>query len=95
MQLRVVLLGGGGVSVCAIYMGESPLEDVSDLVFVLDESFTYGLECCRNVGDGRKVVSSVKSFVNAKALQNEFGRVLLEGLVVSVLMYGREAIVWK
>ena len=47
------------------------------------------------MGSGRKVASAIRSLVNARDLQLEYARVLHETLLVPVLMYGSETMLWK
>ena len=44
---------------------------------------------------GRRVASAIRSLVNAKSLQLECARVLHKSLLVPVLTYGSEAMVWR
>ena len=43
----------------------------------------------------RRVAGAIRSLVNARNLQLECARVLHETLLVNVLMYGSEAMLWK
>ena len=61
----------------------------------LDASGTYGAEFSRKVASGRRVASTIRSLVNVRDLQLECARVLHETLVVPVLMYGSETVLWK
>ena len=49
------------------------------LGFVLDESGTDVGECCTKVASGRSVAGAINSLVNARGLQLECVRVLVEG----------------
>ena len=62
---------------------------------VLDESGTDEAECSRKVASRRRVIVAIKSLVSARDLQLECTRVLHAILLVSVLMYGSETILWK
>ena len=44
---------------------------------------------------GRKVADAIRSLVNARDLQFECAKVLLKTLLVPVLMYGSETMIWK
>ena len=44
---------------------------------------------------GRRVSCAIRSLVNAMGLQLEYARVLHETLLVPVLMYGSETMIWK
>ena len=63
--------------------------------YVLDESGTDEAECSRKVASGRRVSGAVRSLVNARSLQLECARVLHESLLVPVLMYGSETMMWR
>ena len=58
-------------------------------------SGTDGAGCSRKVASGRKVAGVIKSFVNARDLQLECAGVLHETLILPVLMYGNEPMLWK
>ena len=62
---------------------------------VLDESGTDEVECSRKVASGRKVTGVIRSLVNARDLQIELPRVLHETLLVTVLMFDSETMLWK
>ena len=73
------------------------LEDVSDFKYfgcVLDESGTDEAEC-GEVASGRMVARAIRSLVNARSLLLECARVLHEPLLVLVLMYGSETMIWR
>ena len=50
---------------------------------------------CRKVLSVRKVTGAIRSLVSAWSLRLELARVLSEFLLVPVLMYGSETMVWK
>ena len=52
-------------------------------------------QCRRKVTSGRRVAGVIRSLVNARDLQIECARVLHETLLVPVLMYGSETMLWK
>ena len=54
-----------------------------------------GVECTRKVTIGRMIVGAFRSLVNARDLQPECARVLHETLVVPVLIYGSETMLWE
>ena len=62
---------------------------------VLNGSGTYGAECSRKVASGRMVADAIRSLVNATDLQIECSRILHETLLLLVLMYGSETMLWK
>ena len=57
---------------------------------VLDES-----ECSRKAVTGKRVSGAIRSLVNVRGLQLECARVLHETLLMAVLMYGSETMIWK
>ena len=61
----------------------------------MEEVGTNGAECSRRVANGRRVAGAIRSLVNARDLQLECARVLHETLLVPVLMYGSETMLWK
>ena len=52
-------------------------------------------EFCRKVVSGRKVACSISFLVNIRELQLECARVLQEALVMPVLVYGNQTMIWK
>ena len=44
---------------------------------------------------GGGVAGVIRSLVNARGLQLEYARVLQESLLMPVLMYGNETMIWK
>ena len=61
----------------------------------MEESGTYGAECSKKVASGRRVAGVIRLLVNDRDLQLESARVLYELLVVPVLTYGSETMLWK
>ena len=61
----------------------------------MDESGTYETEFRRKVVNGRRIASDIRSLVNARDFQLECAIVLHTTLLVPVLMYGRETMIWK
>ena len=61
----------------------------------MDESGTNEAECSRKVVSGRRVVGAIKSLLNARSPQFECARILHESLLVPVLMYGSETMIWR
>ena len=49
----------------------------------------------RKVESGRKVAGAIRSLVNARSLQRECARVLHESLLVPVLTYSSETMIWR
>ena len=62
---------------------------------VLDEAGTYEAVCHRNLASRRRVAGSIRSLVNARALQLQCTGVLHESLLGLVLMYGNETMIWN
>ena len=74
------------------------LYDVSEFIYlryVLDEAGIDGAECSRTEASGRRVASAIRSLVSARNLQIECATVLHETLIVSVLTYGSETMLWN
>ena len=95
---KAMVLGGEEGLECEIRVDGVRLEQVSDFKYlkcVLDESGTDVAECRRKLTSGRKVAGAIRSLVNAKGLQPECERLLHEGLLVPVLLYGSETIIWR
>ena len=61
----------------------------------LNESDTDEAECSRKVASGRTDAGAIRSVVNARSLQLERARVLHESLLVLVLTYGSETMIWR
>ena len=59
----------------------------SNIWGVLDESGTDNAKCHRKVASGRKV--------NARNLQLEYAKMLHETLLMPVLLYGSETLIWR
>ena len=93
-----VLVVNGVNTQCQILLDGEHLEQVSEfkyLGYMLNKKGTDDAKCCRKVSNGRKVAGAIKSLVNAKSLSLECTRVLHESLLLPVLMYGSEAMVWN
>ena len=87
----------GGLE-CEAHVDGIRLEHVSKFKYlgcVLYESGTDGAECNREVVSGRRVACDIRSMVNARDLQLERARVFHETLLVPVLTYSSETILWK
>ena len=61
----------------------------------MDEPSADGAECSRKVASGRRVPGAIRSLVNARDLQLGCDRDVHETLLVTVLMYGSETMLWK
>ena len=93
----IVLKGEEGLE-CEVSVDGVQLENVPEfkyLGYVLDESCKNDPECRRKVASGRRVADAIWSLVNAGDLQLEFVRILHATLLVTVLMYDSETMIWK
>ena len=61
----------------------------------MDEAGIDGAECSRKVASGRRAAGAISSLVNTSDLQLQCAIVLHETLLVPVLMYDSETILWK
>ena len=83
---------------CEVHVDGIRLEPVSEFKYLgclLDESCTDGAECCRKVVSERMVASAIRFLVNARGLQLDCARVLHGTLLVPVLIYNSETMLWK
>ena len=62
---------------------------------VLEKLGSDETECSRKVASRRRIAGAMKSLVNVRSLQLEGARVLHESLLVPVLTYGSETMIWK
>ena len=62
---------------------------------VLYESGADRTEYSRKVASGRRMPSAIRVLINARDLQLECARVLHETLLVPVLTYGSETMLWE
>ena len=62
---------------------------------VLDESGTDEVVFWRKVVSGRKVAGTIRSLVNARGLQLECASVLYDALLMPVLIYCSDTMIWK
>ena len=95
---KVMVLNGEEGLECEVLVDGIRLEHVSEFKYlgsVLDESGTDGAECSRKLASGRRVAGALMFLVNVRYLQLECGRVLHETLLVPVLMYVSEKILWR
>ena len=93
----MVINGEEGLK-CEVHVDGVRLGHVSEFKYsggVLDEAGTDGTEYSRKVVSGRRVAGTTWSLANAKDLQLACARVLHETLLVPVLMYCSEIILWK
>src|SRR5678815_4220734 len=62
---------------------------------MLDEKGTDDAECSKKVVNFRKVAGAIKPLVDVKRLSLECARVLCEGMLLPVLVYSSETMVWN
>ena len=62
---------------------------------MLDESGADAFVCHRKMMSGRKVAGAIRSWVNDSVLQLECARMLHKGLLMPVLLYGSETMIWR
>ena len=93
---KLMVLNGEKGLECKVHVDGISLEDVSEFKFlgcVLDG--TDGTECSRKVASGMRVAGAIRFPVSARDLQLVCARDLHETLLVPVLMYGSETMLWK
>ena len=94
----MMVLGGEDGLECEVCIDGMHLEHVSEfkcLGCVLEESDTDERECGRKVASERRVASAIRSLINARSLQLECAIVLHESLLLPVLTYGSETMMWR
>ena len=95
--LKVNIDGEEGLE-CEVCVDGIRLKHFSEFKYlgsVLDESGTDEIECSRKVESGKRVAGAIRSLVNVRCLQLECARVLHEKLLVPVLTYDSEKMIWK
>ena len=95
---KVMVSGGEEGLVCEVCVDGIRLMNVSEFKYlgcVLDKSGTDAAECSRKVTSGRRLVGAIRSLVNVRSLQFECARVLHESLLVPVLTYSSETMIWS
>ena len=96
---KVMVLNGEEGLDCAVSLDGMRLERVSEFKYfrcILDESGTGEAESCRRkVASGRRIAGAIRSLVNGRSLQLKCAKVLYETLLVTVVMYGSETMIWK
>ena len=83
------------MQVCVDGISLEPVSEFKYLVCVLDESGTDEAECSRKVASGMRVAGDIRSLLNARSLQLECAKVLHESLLVPVLTFGSETMIWR
>ena len=81
--------------VCVDWMRLEHLLNFKYLWRVLRESITNEAECRRKVARGRSVAVVIRSLVNARGLELQWARVLHQSLLLPIIMYSSETLVWK
>ena len=61
----------------------------------MDEADTDGAECSWKMASGRSVANTIRSLVNDGDFHLQYARVLHETLLVPVLKYDSETVLWK
>ena len=92
------LLGGEERLKCEVCVDGIRLENVLEFKYlgcVLDESGTDEAECSSKVASGRRAAGTIRSLVNAFSLQLQCAKILHESLLVPVLKYGSETMIWR
>ena len=92
-----VLNGEEGLE-CEVCVDGIRLDHVSEFKYlgcVLDESGTDKGECSRKVASGRKIAGAVRSLANCRSFELVCARVLHNSLLVPVLAYDTETLIWK
>ena len=87
VKKKIMALKGEKELICKVIMVGRQLELISKLKclkFVLDESVTDGLECCRKITSGKKVVNAIRSLVSDRILQLQYAWVLDKNLFMPV-----------
>ena len=82
---------------CKVRVDGMRLEHMSEFKYfrcVLDESGTDEVEYCRKLWSGSKAVGTIRYLVNASDLQLECVRMLHNTVVMPVLWYGSETMIW-
>ena len=95
---KVIILNGEKGLDCEVHVDGIHLEYISEFKYlgcVLDKSATDGAECKRKMASGRRVAGAITSLVNARDLQLEYARVLHDTLLVPVLIYDSETMLWR
>ena len=93
---KVIVLGGEDgldYEVCVDWILLENVSKFKKLGCVLDESGTDETECSRKLASGRRVAGAIRSLVNARSC--ECARVLHKSLLVPLLMFGSETMIWK
>ena len=95
---KVMVMNGEEGLECEVRVDGVRLEHASEFKYlgcVLDESGTDEAECSRKAASGRRVAGTIRSLINARYLEIKNARVFNETLLVPILTYGSETILWK
>src|SRR5678816_842231 len=85
-------------SLCKVMLDGEQLEQMSEfkyLGYMVDEKGPNDAECSMKVVNGRKMAGAIKSLVDVKGISLECARVLHDGMLLPVLMYSSETMVWN
>ena len=83
---------------CEVYVGGIHLEHVSEFKYlgcVLEKNQLGMRKYSRKVMSGKRFASAFRSLGNAQSFQLEFAKVLYESLLIPVLMYVSETMIWR
>ena len=92
---KVIVLGRKEGLECKIHVDGIKCQQFKYLGCVLDESDIVDAKCRTKVASGRKIAGAIRSLVNVKGLQLECARGQHEELLVPVLLYGNEKMIWR
>ena len=93
----MIVLGGEEGFECEVFVDGIHLEYVSEFKYlgcVLDESGAGEAEFSRKGESVRRVAGGIRSLFNVQSLQLECTKVFHESLLVPVLKYGNETMIW-
>ena len=93
-----MVLGGEERLECKVCVDGIHLEHVLKfkyLRYVLDKSGRNEAECSRKMASGRRIAGAIRFLVDARNLQLEWARLLHESLLLHVLRYDSEVMVWR
>ena len=95
---KMMVIGGEEGLQCKVFVDVIRAEHVSEFKYlrcVLDEPGTDEAERRKKQASGRSVTCANSSLVIARSLQLECARVSHESLLVPVVTYGSEKIIWR
>ena len=95
---KMMILNGEKGLEYEVYVHMIRLEDVSEFKYlksILKKLGIDGAQCSRKVVSGRRISDAIRSLVNARDFQIQYARVLHETLLVTILIYDSETVLWK